>query len=51
MLVWVGYGGNKSTPKRRFVVKGFILKKGKHSDNYKIQLILPSQSDTSEIYP
>ena len=37
--VRMGYGGKKSTPNRKFVIEGKILKKGKHSDNYKVLLI------------
>ena len=38
VLIRIGNGGKRSHPKRRFVVEGTILKKGKHSDNYKVLL-------------
>ena len=48
VLIRIGNGGKRSHPKRRFVVKGTILKKGKHSDNYKVLLIPPGQTNFTE---
>ena len=48
VLIRIGNGGKRSHPKRRFVVEGTILKKGKHSDNYKVLLIPPSQTNFTE---
>ena len=39
VLTRIGNGGKRSHPKRRFVVEGTNLKKGKHSDNDKVLLI------------
>ena len=41
VLIRMGNSGKRSHPKRRFVEEGIILKKGKHSDNYKVLLIPP----------
>ena len=41
VAVRFGYDGKKSILKRRFVVEGKALKKGKHSDNHKVLIILP----------
>ena len=48
VLVRISYGGKKSNPKRRFVVEGDVLKKDKHSDDYKVLLIPPGQINASE---
>ena len=48
VLIRIGNGGKRSHPKRRFVVEGTILKKGKHSDNYKVLLIPPGQTNFTE---
>ena len=48
VLTRIGNGGKRSHPKRRFVVEGTILKKGKHSDNYKVLLIRPGQTNFTE---
>ena len=48
VLIQIGNGGKRSHPKRRFVVKGTILKKEKHSDNYKVLLIPPGQTNFTE---
>ena len=48
VLTRIGNGGKRSHPKRRFVVEGTILKKGKHSDNYKVLLISPGQTNFTE---
>ena len=48
VLIWIGNGGKRSHPKRRFLVEGIILKKGKHSDNYKVLLIPPGQTNFTE---
>ena len=48
VLTRIGNGGKRSHPKRRFVVEGTILKKGKHSDNYKVLLIPPGQTNFTE---
>ena len=38
----------RNLTKRKLVVEGKIRKKGKHSDRYKVLLILPSQINASE---
>ena len=48
VIIRIGNGGKRSHPKRRFVVEGTILKKGKHSDNYKVLLIPPGQTNFTE---
>ena len=48
VLIRIGNGGKRSHPKRRFVVEGTILKKGKHSDNCKVLLIPPGQTNFTE---
>ena len=48
VTVRFGYDGKKSILKRRFVVEGKALKKGKHSDNHKVLIILPGQINDSE---
>ena len=48
VLIRIGNGGKKSHPKKRFVVEETILKKGKHSDNYKVLLIPPGQTNFTE---
>ena len=48
VLIRIGNGGKRSHPKRRFVMEGTILKKGKHSDNYKVLLIRPGQTTFTE---
>ena len=48
VLIRIGNGGKRSHPKRRFVVEGTILKKGKHSDNYKFLLIPRDQTNFTE---
>ena len=48
VLIRIGNGGKRSHPKRRFVVEGTILKKGKYSDNYKVLLIPPGQTNFTE---
>ena len=48
VLIRIGNGGKRSHPKRRFVMEGTILKKGKHSDNYKVLLIPPGQTNFTE---
>ena len=48
VLIWIGNGGKRSHPKRRFVVEGTILKKGKHSDNYKVLQIPPGETNFTE---
>ena len=48
VLIRIGNGGKRSHPKKRFVVEETILKKGKHSDNYKVLLIPPGQTNFTE---
>ena len=48
VLIRIRNGGKKAHPKRQFVVEGTILKKGKHSDNYKVLLIPPGQTNFTE---
>ena len=48
VLIRMRNGGKRSHPKKRFVVEGTILKKGKHSDNYKVLLIPPGQTNFTE---
>ena len=48
VLIRMGNSGKRSHPKRRFVEEGIILKKGKHSDNYKVLLIPPGQTNFTE---
>ena len=48
VLIRIGNGGKRSHPKRRFVVEGTILKKGKHSDNYKVLQIPPGETNFTE---
>ena len=50
VLVPVGYGGETTIPKRRFVVESKTLKKGKYSDNYKVLLIPHGQINASELW-
>ena len=47
-LIPIANSGKRSHPKRRFAVERTILKKGKHSDNYKVLLIPPSQTNFTE---
>ena len=48
VLIRIGNGGKRSHPQKRFVVEETILKKGKHSDNYKVLLIPPGQTNFTE---
>ena len=48
VLIRIGNIGKRSHPNRRFVVEGSILKKGKHSDNYKFSLIPRGQTNFTE---
>ena len=48
VLIRIGNGGKRSHPKKRFVVEETILKKGKYSDNYKVLLIPPGQTNFTE---
>ena len=50
VLVGIGYGGTKSTPKGGFSVEGKILNKDKHSDICKVLLILLVRINTSELW-
>ena len=50
VLVRIGNGRKKAFPKRRFVVEGKVLKKGKNSDNYKVLLIPPGQIKATEMW-
>ena len=47
-LIPIANGGKRSHPKKRFAVERTILKKGKHSDSYKVLLIPPSQTNFTE---
>ena len=40
----------ESTPNRRFVVGGKVLKSDKHSDSYKVIIIHPGQIKASELW-
>ena len=40
----------KLGPKRRHVVKGRIIKKSEHSDNYKVRVTLPSSKEIKELW-
>ena len=48
VLIRFGNSGKRSHPKRRFVVEGTILKKGKHSDKYNVLLIPPGQTNFTQ---
>ena len=48
VLIRFGNSGERSHPKRRFLVEGTILKKGKHSDNYNVLLIPPGQTNFTQ---
>ena len=47
-LIQIGHGGKRFHSKRRFGVEETILKKGRHSDNYKVLPIPPGQTNFTE---